>query len=301
MPAPTTDGPVVDGLPGAKGVSVAVSLANSGLMNTVPRYQIAGGPNYLALARLAWKNNVVNPEFRESVIRGFLDEGQNAARYSWRITRTCGPNLHCSVGVVVYDTGTAIASFDVGALAQITPESLGRAACPAGNCGETVGRGLFMVLSGGEGRALVSIDDVWRVFGRGSDELLSTRASGAGGSVVLDTNAVIAAVEKGEIASVLKGRSPVVPITVVREFLQGGGSVDSLRTFLRMNGGRIGLAGKEEVAAQLRAQAGLAGRSLGLGDSRVAASALREGLSVVTRDKQFRNFLSWVGIGGEAF
>jgi predicted nucleic acid-binding protein len=63
----------------------------------------------------------------------------------------------------------------------------------------------------------------------------------------------------------------------------------------------MSLAGSENAAAALRAQAAVAGRVLGLGDSRVAAAAQREGLIVVTQDRSFRNFLNWVGIIGENF
>ena len=49
------------------------------------------------------------------------------------------------------------------------------------------------------------------------------------------------------------------------------------------------------VAAGLRAKAGAVGRALGLVDSQVSASAIREGVDVMTRDRSFRNFfeLDW--------
>jgi len=56
----------------------------------------------------------------------------------------------------------------------------------------------------------------------------------------------IAAVEKGQAATVLGGRSPVVPITVAKEFLRGGGSSGALRTFLGETGGRLGLLGRRQ-------------------------------------------------------
>ncbi len=74
-----------------------------------------------------------------------------------------------------------------------------------------------------------------------------------------------------------------------------------LREFLGARGGRIAAAGSEQSAAALRSQAQALGRGLKLKDSRVAASALREGVSVVTRDSKFQRFLNAVGIGGIGF
>ena len=117
--------------------------------------------------------------------------------------------------------------------------------------------------------------------------------------MALDTNAVIAAVERGQ--SVLGGRAPVVPITAVKEFLRGGGSSAALREFLTANGGRIGLAGQEATATGLRQQAAGLGRVLRLGDSRVAAGAMREGIPLVTNDRKFGNFLRAIGYSVEGF
>lgn len=40
-----------------------------------------------------------------------------------------------------------------------------------------------------------------------------SKAAGGAGSVALDTNALIAAVERGQGAAVLGGRTPIVPLT----------------------------------------------------------------------------------------
>jgi RHS repeat-associated protein len=126
-------------------------------------------------------------------------------------------------------------------------------------------------------------------------------AARGGASVALDTNAIIAAVERGQAASVLGGRVPVVPITAVKEFLRGGGSPAALHEFLAANGGRIGLAGQEATAAGLRQQAAGLGRVLHLGDSRVAAGAMREGIPLITNDRKFGNFLRAIGYPVEGF
>jgi predicted nucleic acid-binding protein len=130
---------------------------------------------------------------------------------------------------------------------------------------------------------------------------LRAEASAARGAVVLDTNAVIAAVERGESARVLGGRTPLVPITAAKEFIAGGGSSQALRSFLGANGGRIAAAGSEASAAGLRAQATGMGRALGTADWRIAASAVREGAPVVTNDSRFARFLRAVGIAVGGF
>jgi hypothetical protein len=63
--------------------------------------------------------------------------------------------------------------------------------------------------------------------------------------VARDTNAIIAAMEHGQETAVLQGRLPVVSITAVKEFFQGGGSPEALREFLVRSGGRLALAGSE--------------------------------------------------------
>ena len=124
------------------------------------------------------------------------------------------------------------------------------------------------------------------------------------GSKILDTNAVIAGVEKGQAAAVdaaLAGQNAAVTRQVVREFLQGGGDKAALRQFLSQRGGSVVPAVTEAQAAALRTQAQSLGRGLGVGDSRIGAAAQQQGTSVITNDKKFRNFLNAVGIGGEGF
>jgi predicted nucleic acid-binding protein len=120
-------------------------------------------------------------------------------------------------------------------------------------------------------------------------------------SVVLDTNAVIAAVEGGQAAKILKGRVPLVPMTAVKEFLAKSGSIERLRSFLVASGGRVALAGEESAAAALRAEAKGMGRRLSVEDSRIAASAMREGKALVTQDKRLLNFLKSIGVPVEDF
>ncbi len=141
--------------------------------------------------------------------------------------------------------------------------------------------------------------------------IAKTLASSAGGGVAggvakgaaLDANALIRAIEKGESGAVdaaLAGRQPVVSAQAAKEFLRKG-DANALRQFLKARGGRLGAAGTEASAQSLQSQAQTLGRSLKIKDARVAASALREGIPVITRDTSFRNFLNAIGIGGLHF
>ena len=124
------------------------------------------------------------------------------------------------------------------------------------------------------------------------------------GVVALDTNALIAAIQEGKAAEVIAavaGRTPIVSRTAVREFLANGNSITALRDFLSSIGGRVAAAGTEAQAAALRAQATKMGRSLGVNDSKIAASSAKEGAETVTNDKRFRNFLNAAGLGGVGF
>jgi predicted nucleic acid-binding protein len=123
-------------------------------------------------------------------------------------------------------------------------------------------------------------------------------AADGGSAVALDTNALIAGVERG--VNVLGGRTPVVPITAAKEFLRGG-SADALRVFLSANGGRLAGAGSEATVRALQAEAGSMGRVINLGDARIVAGAMREGVPLVTQDAQLTRFLQAAGIAVEGF
>lgn len=79
------------------------------------------------------------------------------------------------------------------------------------------------------------------------------------------------------------------------------GDADALRQFLTVRRGRVGLSGTQAEAANLQQQAQALGRALKAKDAKVAASAVREGVPVITRDGKFRRFLNAAGIGGEDF
>jgi hypothetical protein len=127
----------------------------------------------------------------------------------------------------------------------------------------------------------------------------------AKGTVVLDADPIISAIAQGRAAAVdaaIAGRTPVVPITAAKQVIPGHGA-DALREFLVARGGRIGLAGSEATAAQLRALGPTLNpaRALGVADSRIAASALREGAPVLTNDRRFFRFLQAIGQAAEGY
>ncbi|MBK8256728.1 MAG: hypothetical protein IPK82_29160 [Polyangiaceae bacterium] len=122
---------------------------------------------------------------------------------------------------------------------------------------------------------------------------------GARGAVVLDTNAVTGMFERGQMAIVeaaMAGRQPIIPITAAKEFLRGAPTArtladrlargQQLRTWLSVHGGRIGAAAREADVLGSQMAAGRLGRALSVGDARVLLSAEREGLPLLTRDRQ---------------
>jgi predicted nucleic acid-binding protein len=120
-------------------------------------------------------------------------------------------------------------------------------------------------------------------------------------SVVLDADVLINALEKGALPALdaaLAGRQPLVPIQAAKQFLRKG-NPDVLKAFLSERDGRIARAGAESAAKGLRNLADSVGRVLDLEDSRIAASALKEGTNVITRDKGFRSFLRWANECGK--
>jgi hypothetical protein len=82
---------------------------------------------------------------------------------------------------------------------------------------------------------------------------------------------------------------------------RAGQKTSAGRAFLGARGGGIASAGSEATAAGLRAQATGMGRALQLGDSRVAAGAMREGNPLITQDRKFGNFLRAIGYRVEGF
>ncbi len=126
--------------------------------------------------------------------------------------------------------------------------------------------------------------------------------------VALDTNALVAALEYGDLARVdaaLKGRIPLVSRQAVREFLERG-NLDALRQFLSERGGKVGLSATEselkallDLVAQLPAKP--SPRKIGKGDANVLGCALKEGVPLITNDRKFCNLVNDLGFEGEKF
>ena len=115
--------------------------------------------------------------------------------------------------------------------------------------------------------------------------------------IALDNNALVALLEgsaedRAAVLAVMRGRTPVISITTAKEFLAyPGRTAKMLRDFLGSTGGRIGAPGDASVVAQLLA------RGVKPNDARSAASAIREGTKLITRDSKFRNKIPKTGLG----
>ena len=109
------------------------------------------------------------------------------------------------------------------------------------------------------------------------------------GRIALDNNAIIARLEgtPGDVQAVVKaiaGRNPSVSIQAVKEFLAGKkigkGDINALRAFLIETGGSVGKAPSATTVKQLT------GLGLKPGDVQVVGSAIEEGITLLTRDKE---------------
>ena len=129
------------------------------------------------------------------------------------------------------------------------------------------------------------------------------------GEVGVDTNSLIRGLDFGELdklADALAGRSPVISPQALSEYLERGNAA-RLGDFLTAQGGRIGSQVGEETAAALRAQANSLAdqfgnaRALGVKDSFVIGSAMRDGVSLITADRQVIVFLRAIGYSVEPF
>ncbi len=129
------------------------------------------------------------------------------------------------------------------------------------------------------------------------------------GEVGVDTNSLIRGLDFGELdklADALAGRSPVISPQALSEYLERG-NASRLGDFLTARGGRIGSQVSEETAAALRAQANSLAdqfgnaRALGVKDSFVIGSAMRDGVSLITGDRQVIVFLRAIGYSVEPF
>jgi predicted nucleic acid-binding protein len=132
---------------------------------------------------------------------------------------------------------------------------------------------------------------------------VAAEAAAGRGSAALDSNVLIRGLDNGELGAVdkaLAGRLPNVSPTAASEYLARD-SQEALNQFLSERGGSIGLAGTQEGAAALQAQAAGLGRALGLNDALIAHSAMQEGIPLITGDQQLLRFLNAIGYPAEGF
>ncbi|GAL86848.1 RHS repeat-associated core domain-containing protein [Sporocytophaga myxococcoides] len=120
-------------------------------------------------------------------------------------------------------------------------------------------------------------------------------ANAKDGKVALDNNTLIAAIEKGEKAEVIKaigGKKPVISTQAAKEFLVKGDK-DKLKSFMKDTGATMSKKGgsKAQVDA-LREEAAGMKRSLHPKDAKVVADAINNNATIITRDVRLTNFIN---------
>jgi hypothetical protein len=145
---------------------------------------------------------------------------------------------------------------------------------------------------------------------------LGAAAAGAGGApaavtgaicqsgVALDTNPLIQGLDFGQLPRVqtaMRGRYPIVSRMAAREYMADPTTrpetSQRLRNFLTQEGGRLGAVPSADQIGNLQqiAQSDNPPRVLHTPDARVAASAIIEGVPVITNDGPLVRFLTWLG------
>ncbi|HXX90864.1 MAG TPA: RHS repeat-associated core domain-containing protein [Acidimicrobiales bacterium] len=138
-------------------------------------------------------------------------------------------------------------------------------------------------------------------FSNGTTAQCSPRLSG---SISLDTNILIYALEHGQMTAVttaLSGRTPEVSPTALVEFGAGGGNISAATVWVHSLGGTIGPPGSISQAQSLVLEANQMGRSLSLADALIASSAIQSGVPLLTADKQLYGFLQATGRRSELY
>ena len=129
-------------------------------------------------------------------------------------------------------------------------------------------------------------------------ELTQKLTASSKGIAHLDTNALIRALEKGEVSAVdkaLSGRVPVISEMTLNEYLVKG-DAKALYNFLSDRGGYVT---KTKVTAQEVQQlinlAKSLGRSLKPKDAEVVLNVMKENAPIITRDARLIKFLNEIG------
>ena len=117
-------------------------------------------------------------------------------------------------------------------------------------------------------------------------------------NVSLDNNALVAAVEGGQKSAVLNaidGGRTTVSIQAAKEFLVKGDK-QQLKNFMGEIGATISRNGGSTNQVQaLQAQAKSLGRNLKTPDAKVAADAINNNATLITRDKKLGKFMNAAG------
>jgi RHS repeat-associated protein len=152
-------------------------------------------------------------------------------------------------------------------------------------------------LSGAEGDVAGVIISLLGIVSVGD----ALRPAKVGSKVALDANVLIYGLDRGEILALdaaINGRVPVVSPQAAKEYLRRG-DVDVLRQFLTDRGGNVGMRATNDVLANMQAQAKIIGQVMDAPDQLVAGSAMREGITLLTNDKQVYEWLLAVGYSVE--
>ncbi|MEW5873220.1 MAG: RHS repeat-associated core domain-containing protein [Chloroflexota bacterium] len=130
----------------------------------------------------------------------------------------------------------------------------------------------------------------------------ASTAVNSSGSIAVDTNVIITAVEgqPQAVTTALAGRTPVIPPMAAQEYLVKG-SPAGLNQFIQDFGAKMGSAPTQQGISNLQTLANNLGRVLHDGDAAIAASAIESRLGLLTNDLRLYNFLISIGWNAEKY
>ncbi|CAM1343253.1 RHS repeat-associated core domain-containing protein (fragment) [Tenacibaculum amylolyticum] len=118
------------------------------------------------------------------------------------------------------------------------------------------------------------------------------------GKVALDNNVLVGAIEGGKKADVLKAignKQPIVSTQAAKEFMVKGDK-GQLKKFMKETGATMSKKGGTDAQVNaLQKQAGDMGRSLKKPDAKVAADAINNNATLITKDKKLKKFMDASG------
>lgn len=133
---------------------------------------------------------------------------------------------------------------------------------------------------------------------------ISKKTKGGSGSVSLDNNALIGAIEGGKKADVMKaidGRKATISSQAAKEFLVKGDK-NALKSFMTEIGATMSKSGGSNTQVMaLRKKAADMGRNLKRADAQVAQDAINSNSTLITNDKRLRNLMKDLGKSSTGF